>query len=227
MTRRARADIVRRRLEQRGVAFARWVVADSVEATLAGARTIGFPVVAKVVSDAVVHKSDAGLVVVAIGDEVELRRVLAEMSAKVEVAAGHGVPFEFLVEEMVAGEVELLVGVRRDATFGAAVAVGLGGTAVEIHADVSLRILPVTVDDVRSMLTELRSFPLLDGYRNRCPVDVDAFVEVVLAVAECAAADERVVELELNPVVVRCVGGGAVAVDARMILDNAEEGWQR
>jgi len=215
--------VVRRELEALGVRFARWVVVDDAATAVEAADRIGYPVVAKIVSDVVVHKTDAGLVEVGIADAAELREVLRRMKGQMRSLAGSPLS-QILIEQMCAGERELLIGVRRDEVFGAVVIVGLGGVDVEIHDDISIRIAPITDADVREMFGELRSAPLLLGHRNRCPVDLDAVIPFVRALVGHLEADDNIVDIEINPVIARCNGDGAVAVDARITVIEPEDG---
>lgn len=223
MTENRPVPVVRRELEALGVPFGRWAVVDDAAAAAEAAERIGYPVVAKIVSDAVVHKTDAGLVEVGIADAAELGEVLHRMSGQVRSISGSP-SFQILIEQMSAGERELLLGVRRDEVFGSVVVVGLGGVDVEVHDDVSIRIAPIADAEVHEMFRELRSAPLLLGHRNRCPVDLDAVVPLVRALVGHLEADDRIVDIEINPIIARCKGDGAVAVDARVTVIESEDG---
>jgi len=120
---------------------------------------------------------------------------------------------------MVRGEAEIIVGVRRDEQFGPVVIVGLGGIAVEILNDVAIATAPVSAQRVRQLLATLRTAPLFRGARGRPPLDIDAIAATVERVSWLAAdLGPRLVDLEVNPLIVRAQGGGAVAVDARATL---------
>ena len=127
----------------------------------------------------------------------------------------------FIVQETVAGLAEVIVGARRDPQFGAVVMVGLGGIAVEILKDVALASAPVSAERARAMLDSLAASPLFTGARGRPPLDVDAVVEAVVRVSWLAAdLGARLVDLEVNPLIVARAGAGAVAVDGRGSLAN-------
>ncbi|HEX7095238.1 MAG TPA: acetate--CoA ligase family protein [Acidimicrobiales bacterium] len=168
------------------------------------------PFAVKAFGPSLVHKSDVGAVRLGVS-HAELDKVVADLLA-IDGATG------VLVEEQAEPGVELLVGIV-DRGLGPMLAVGMGGTLTEVIDDVTLRLLPVTADDVRAMLRELRGHVLLRGYRGKEPVDDGALVDLVLRM--CALADElgsSLVELECNPVIV--TPRGAIAVDARLILDD-------
>jgi acetyl-CoA synthetase (ADP-forming) len=125
----------------------------------------------------------------------------------------------YSIQEMVKGEVEVFIGVRRDPQFGPIVLLGMGGVTVEILKDVSVAIAPVSRGRALQMVDELRMSPLLKGARGRPLVDIDAIVDAVERISWLAHdLDTRLVDLEINPLIVRTQGGGAVAVDGRATL---------
>jgi acyl-CoA synthetase (NDP forming) len=134
------------------------------------------------------------------------------------LAAGHQLT-GFLVQEMADRGVEVLVGAVVDPTFGPVVAVASGGTATELMRDTAVRLGPLTDRDAHDCIRELRTFPLLDGYRGAPPTDVAALERVLLAVSALAEAHHEVVEIECNPLVV--TQNGALAVDARVRIEPA------
>jgi hypothetical protein len=145
------------------------------------------------------HKTEAGAV----------KLGLSTLAGQAEMAGAKG----YLAEEMVTGVVaELLVGLRRDAVYGATLTVGFGGVTAELLADTATLVLPVTAEDVQAALRGLRLWPLLDGYRGRQRADVDAVVAAVMALQALLQATPAIEEIEINPLMVRATG--AVAVDA-------------
>ncbi|GAB2808010.1 acetate--CoA ligase family protein [Actinocorallia aurea] len=169
------------------------------------------PLVVKAYGPELLHKSDAGAVALGNASAEEAAEAAAAMLARGVSAEG------FLVEEQAAPGVEVIIGAVRDPAFGPVLLVGLGGVLTEVMDDAALRLLPVTEADVRAMLAELRGRALLEGFRGRPGVDVDALVATVLAVADAlgSPAFEGFAEFELNPVI--CSPEGAVAVDARLV----------
>jgi len=126
---------------------------------------------------------------------------------------------ELLIQETARGEAEVIVGARRDPQYGPVVVVGLGGIAVEILKDVALAPAPVSAERARAMLDSLVAAPLFKGARGRPPLDVDAVIDAVVRVSWLAAdLGPRLIDLEVNPLIVARAGGGAVAVDARGTL---------
>jgi acetyl coenzyme A synthetase (ADP forming)-like protein len=174
---------------------------------------IGFPVVMKVVSTEIVHKSDAGGVVRGIHDPAEAaaayRDILARVKARVPGAAVQGI----IVEQELPPGLELLIGGKTDPAFGKVLTFGLGGTLVEVLRDVAIRLLPLTREEARGMVREIRGYRLIAGYRGESPKDEAALVDLILAVAGMFAAED-IPEFDLNPVIL--YEKGACVVDARV-----------
>jgi acyl-CoA synthetase (NDP forming) len=193
------------------------VVKDALEAVAACA-ALNSPVVLKVISLDILHKSDAGGVAVGLKTAADVEQAVRAMMALPQIAEAR--IDGFLVEEMAPAGQELVVGGLRDPQFGPLVMTGLGGVFVEALADVSFRICPITRLDAQEMLAELKGATLLDGARGRKPASRDAVLEVLLKVGGAGglltthAADIQ--ELDINPLIV--YEHGAVAVDARIVL---------
>ncbi len=188
--------------------------ADAVEF----ATRIGFPVALKLISPDILHKSDIGGVILNVTDE---RAAAAGFETIVERAhAAHpgahvrGVQ----VQKMVTGGQEVIIGVKRDPTFGPLVMFGLGGIYVEALADVSFRLAPLTHADAEEMIDEVRSARLLAGLRGAAPADRAALVDAIVRVGRLAADHPEIAELDINPLLVLPVGEGVLAIDARTIL---------
>jgi acetyl-CoA synthetase len=177
----------------------------------AAAAALGFPVVIKAAGAALEHKSELGGVVLNV-------RTLAEAAhAAQRLSALSGT---LLIEEMVDdGVAELLVGLRVDPQFGLVLVLAAGGVLTELLRDSVTLLPPFSAEGIRAALARLRAAPLLDGFRGRPAADVPALVETALACTRYALANlERFVELDLNPVIARPRGRGAVAVDALIRL---------
>jgi acyl-CoA synthetase (NDP forming) len=212
------ADRSRELLSAFKVPLVREATALSAAAAVAFATDFEYPVVMKLASPDFPHKSDAGLVRLGVEDAPAAKRAYVELvdrARKLDTTARiDGV----LVQQMITDGVEVIVGITRDEVLGHAVLVGLGGIFTEVYADTSVRPLPVDETDVWEMLHELKGFPLLDGARGRPKLDTKALVRTVLATTRLATAlGDRLVELDLNPVLVRT--RGVVAVDALVVLD--------
>ena len=207
----------KRLLARWGIPVTREILCASLEEALSAAGEIGYPVALKVVSPDIIHKTEAGAVALRLKDEEELRNAygrLLERSIKARPGARiRGV----LVQEMVTGGVECMIGVIRDPVFGPLVAVGLGGSYVEVLQDLSLRHAPVDRAEARGMISSLRGFPLLSGARGRTPKDIDTLAAMVSDISLMALAERSLAELDVNPVFVLDRGEGAVAVDAVVI----------
>ncbi|HEY3189232.1 MAG TPA: acetate--CoA ligase family protein, partial [Solirubrobacteraceae bacterium] len=210
---------VKRLVERYGVRTARGMVVPTPEAAADAATTLGFPVVLKAVSRQIVHKSDVGAVRLGLDSPDAVASAARDMAASLPRAIPGAVIDGFAVQETIRGDAEVIVGARRDPHFGAIVLVGLGGIAVEILKDVALAPAPVSAGRARAMLASLRAAPLLTGARGRPPLDVDAVADAVVRLSWLVAdLGPRLIELELNPLIVRRAGEGAVAVDGRATL---------
>ncbi len=196
------------------------VVQDAVEAASVCA-TLEPPLVLKVMSPDILHKSDVGGVRTDLNSAEAIVEAIREMMAAPQIAGSR--IDGFLVEEMAPRGQEIVVGGVRDPQFGPLVMVGLGGVLVEVLGDVSFRICPITRLDAQEMLAELKGAPLLDGARGRRPVSRAAIIDVLLKIGGDGgllmthAADIQ--EADINPLIVS--ESGAVAVDARFILTKA------
>jgi acetate---CoA ligase (ADP-forming) len=181
-------------------------------AAWAAAEPGGGPFALKAIAPGLLHKSDLGAVALDLASPNAVRRAAQAMRATL-AASGHA-PEGFLVQAMAAPGVELLVGATADPLFGPVVACGAGGRTVELLHDVSVRLAPLTDRDAREMLRELRTFPLLEGYRGEPPVDLAAVEDVVLRVGALVDRYPEIVELDCNPVIAH--PDGAIVVDARI-----------
>jgi acyl-CoA synthetase (NDP forming) len=193
-------------------------VVETVAEAKAAAVSLGFPVALKADATGVVHKTEAGAVVLGLADPAELETAAREMSARLE-ADGHPVE-HFVVQSMAGDGIEMLVGVAHDPSFGPVVVCGAGGVAAEVVRDLSARITPLTDVAAEQMVRELRISPLLLGWRGSPPVDLDALKALLLRVSALVDAHAEIRELDLNPVVVNA--DGVSVVDARVSVAAPE-----
>ena len=200
-----------------GVPITRERLCRSLAESTAAAEEIGYPVALKVMSPDILHKTEAGIVALRVRDEEELRNTYGRILEKAVKARPGARIRGVLVQEMVSGGQECIVGVRRDPLFGLVVAVGLGGVFVEVLRDVSFRLAPIDRRTVLEMLQELKGISLLRGVRGDPPRDVEALASLVEAVSNMALNEPDILELDVNPVMVLEEGRGAVAVDALII----------
>ncbi len=201
-----------------GIAVPAHAVATSVEEATTEAERIGYPVVVKVSSPAVQHKTEwAGGRGVQVGliDEAAVREAAEDILA---AADDQGIDAGVLVEEQLDTDpgTELIVGGVRDRAFGPAVLVGLGGIFTEIFEDTSHRLAPLSSAEARSAIEELQSVVLLDGFRGRPPADIDAIAETVSAAGDLLAEHDAIAEIDVNPLL--ATEDGVVALDALITL---------
>ncbi len=174
------------------------------------------PLVLKVVSRDIMHKRDVGGVITGIKDYEAVRAAVRELQANLAAHAPRARLDGFLVEEMVTPGIELLLGGLRDPQFGPTVIFGTGGFAVELVKDVSFRLAPLTREEALAMMQEIKSYPLLTGFRGSKPINLEALAAAVIALGDILVELEEIQELEINPLVVS--DAGAVAVDARVVF---------
>jgi acetate---CoA ligase (ADP-forming) subunit beta len=178
---------------------------------------IGYPVVLKIVSPDIIHKSDAGGVIVNLKNPAEVANAYKKIMENVKKYNAKAKIVGVLVQEMAPQSTEVIVGAIKDPQFGQTVMFGLGGIFVEILKDVNFRIAPLTLDDAKEMITELKAYPLLKGYRNTPPADIDAIVNILCNTSRLVMDNPEIKELDLNPIM--AYQKGAKTVDARIILE--------
>jgi acyl-CoA synthetase (NDP forming) len=185
-------------------------------------REIGYPVVMKILSPDISHKTEAGGVKLNLMNDSQVGRAYREMlaSVKKKVAGAHiqGVS----IQKMAEPGVENIIGMNRDAQFGPVLMFGLGGIFVEILKDVSFRLVPVSEIDAAEMVREIKGYALLTGYRGQLPVDVKKLEKLIVQVSDFIVQNPDVEELDLNPVI--ATADGVMAVDARIILRSTVSG---
>jgi acetyl-CoA synthetase (ADP-forming) len=181
------------------------------------AEKAGYPVVLKIISPDIIHKSDAGGVAINLKNEDEVKaaytRILDNAKKYKEDAKIVGI----LVEEMATQSTEIIIGAVKDPQFGPTIMFGLGGIFVELLKDVTFRVAPITAQEAAEMVVEVQAFPLLNGYRNTPPADVKAIVNLIVRVSKLVTENPEIKELDLNPVM--AYKEGVKTVDARIILE--------
>ena len=181
---------------------------------------LGFPVVLKIASPDIVHKYDAGGVRLGLETPEQVEKAYDEILTKVAQKHPQASVEGISVQRTAPPGIEVIIGMSKDAQFGPVLMFGLGGVWVEILKDISLRIIPVTRKDAREMIREIKGYQLLTGYRDQEPVDVSKLEDFLLAISDFVEQNPTVKELDLNPRI--AYRDGAVAVDARVILENSE-----
>lgn len=180
------------------------------------AEAVGYPVVAKIVSADILHKTDIGGVKLRLGDADAVGQAFDDIMAAAKTHEPNAKLDGVMIAPMVSGGVETIIGVHRDPVFGPTVLVGLGGVLVEVLKDVSFRVAPFGTDEAHRMIDELRGRKLLDGVRGAAPADVDALADALAKLSAFAAANADTVEsIDINPLLVR--EKGAVALDAVIV----------
>ncbi|MGI6251710.1 MAG: acetate--CoA ligase family protein [Anaerolineaceae bacterium] len=206
-------------LEHFGIRNVPGSLAFSEQNAVEAAHELGYPVVLKIVADSILHKSEAGGIAINIINEDKLRVAYKEMMSQIKNNYPDAGLRGVLVEKMAVKGQEVIVGMRRDATFGPMLMFGMGGTWVELLKDISFRIAPLSRHEARGMISETIAGRLLAGYRGSTRADIDTVVEVILKLSEISSIYPEISELEINPLIVYPEGKGALALDSRMILN--------
>ncbi len=209
-----------------GISIPPYGTATTADKAAIKAKEIGFPVVLKILSKDILHKSDAGGVKVNLKSEDEVRKAFGTImeNAKeygkekgIDVDLSHGV----FISAFADMGTEMIVGVTKDPQFGHALMAGLGGIFVEVLKDVSFRLIPFTEADAREMLKELKAYKILEGIRGEAPRDIDALVKIMLSVSKMIEENPEITELDCNPTFIYEKGKGALVVDARILISGS------
>ena len=204
-------------LREQGIHVTMPTLAASAEEARAAAAQIGFPVVMKVSSREITHKSDVGGVRLGIQDADAARAAFDEIMASAQAAEpGATIDGVTVQQQAPGGGVEVIVGMTRDHQFGPVIMFGLGGIAVEVLQDVAFRIAPLTQRDAGAIIREIKGYPLLTGHRATRPVDLPALEGLIRAVSSFVTETADIAEMDLNPVI--AYADGTIAVDARIVL---------
>jgi len=180
-------------------------------------KEMGFPIVLKVISPDVIHKSDSGGVKLGLRNSTQAGKAYSEMISSVKKHYPKAKIQGASVQKMARPGVEVIIGMTRDAQFGPVTMFGIGGISVEILKDVSFRVVPVTKSDALEMIREIKGYPLLEGYRGQEAADIDFLVDLIARVSEFVEKRPEIKELDLNPIF--AYDNGAIVVDARVILE--------
>ena len=206
-------------LSRRGIPAAQEIRAHSLEEAIEASSTIGFPLALKLESPHILHKTEAAVVRLNVQDVEQLRIAYGEIVANGLKHSPETKGSPVLVQEMVTGGTEVIVGLSQDPHFGPILLFGLGGIFVEVFGDVAMRVCPITEQDAREMVQEIRGAKLLQGFRGRPKGNIDALIDVLLAVSDMAGdLAHREPELDINPLMVLPKGQGVKAVDALVTL---------
>jgi len=204
-----------------GIAGTREESVQSADAAVEAAQRLGYPVALKVDSPDILHKTEAGVVRLGLRDAGDVRKAYAQIMANAASYAPNAAISGVLVQEMVNGGVEVIVGVAYDAQLGPMLLFGSGGVMVEVYNDVALRRCPVTRAEACEMVAEVKGAKLLRGFRGQPPADIDALADALVRVSHFAVHLEgQLAELDINPLMVLPAGQGVKAVDALVVLQS-------
>ena len=204
-------------LQSRNIPTNTFCEVDNVENATTTANDLGYPVVIKIVSKKITHKSDAGGVILNLRDHEQLSNAYRTLIEKFQPIDPD---VKIVVQQMVPEGVEIIIGANRDAQFGPVILLGIGGVFTELMEDVSFAMLPVTDHDCWRMIRSLRGYPLLQGFRGSETVALEAIVSLMVKVSDLVSEDEKILEMDLNPVIVD--GTHATVVDARIIVSSPQ-----
>ena len=192
-------------------------VAKTAEEAIKFSEEIGYPTVLKIVSPDVIHKFDVGGVILNINSQEDTRNAYNKILENVKKLKPNAKIKGILVQEMAPASTEVIVGSIKDPQFGQTLMFGLGGIFVEVLRDVAFRVAPITEEDAREMISEVKAYPILRGYRGQPPLDIDTIVKILINTSRLVMDHQEIKELDLNPVMV--YEKGAKTVDARIILE--------
>jgi len=204
-------------LKKAGIPVVEAKLARSKKEAISISREIGFPVVLKISSSDVVHKSDSGGVRLGLTNATQVGKAYSQITSSVKQAYPEARIDGVSVQTMAPPGVEVIVGMSKDAQFGPVLMFGLGGILVEVLKDVSFRIVPVTERDAREMIKEIKGYPVLQGYRGQKAASIPALEQLIVKVSQFVEKNPQIKELDLNPIF--AYPDKAVAVDARVILE--------
>ncbi len=196
----------------------RSLMARTSEDAVAAAKRIGYPVVMKIVSPQILHKSDIGGVRININSKKEVENAFFDITTRVKHIMPTAQIYGVMIQEMVSGGKEVIIGITRDVQFGHMIMFGLGGIYVEVLKDISFRIAPLSREDAHEMIRETKVFPLLRGVRGEAETDIEAIEKSLLILSQMALDFPQIIEAEINPLLVKKRGEGVVAIDARFII---------
>ena len=205
-------------LADAGVPVVTTVLATTVEEAKIESEKLGYPVVLKIVSPDISHKSDVGGVRIDLATADDVSAAFEEIVANASKALPRAAITGVAVQSMAPEGTEVIVGMTRDPQFGPVIMFGLGGILVEVFKDVTFRVLPLTKRDATQMINEIKAVAVLDGIRGQAPADKEALCRAILSVAEFVAANPEIEELDLNPMFV--YPEGVIAVDARIVVSR-------
>ncbi len=200
-----------------GIPVTKLKIAKTAEQAVKYSEEIGYPTVFKILSPDVIHKFDVGGVILNIKNQMEAKNAFNKIIENIKKHNKKARIYGVLVQEMAPSSIEVIVGSIKDSQFGPTLMFGFGGTYVELMKDVSFRIAPIDEYDAKEMISEVKAYPILTGYRGQPPADIDALIKILLKVSNLVMDHQEIKELDLNPVMI--YEKGVKIVDARIILE--------
>jgi acyl-CoA synthetase (NDP forming) len=198
-------------------------LAETADEAVEYATKMGYPVVLKIASPDILHKTDVGGVKVGLENATDVRDAFDLITYRTQRYLPEARIWGCLVQKMVPEGLEVLIGMNRDPQFGPLVTFGLGGIYVETLKDVSFRVAPFSRTEAREMIAEIRASALLEGVRGEPPVDREALVDALLRIGQLVQDFPMIAELDINPFIVYEEGQGGIAIDMRLILESGEK----
>jgi len=201
-------------IHEAGIAITTEYLAQTREEAVARASAMGYPVVLKGCSHTLMHKTETGMVMLNLSSDEDVARAYDDIINRSPSLEG------VLVQEMIKGNREFVIGMTRDPNFGPCIMFGLGGIFTEVLKDISFRIAPLTHDDALEMISELKTRELLDEFRGSPAVDKEALAQALVGLGNLACEHDEIAEIDINPLII--AGNRPVAVDALVILKNGK-----
>ncbi|MCG2721663.1 MAG: acetate--CoA ligase [Thermodesulfovibrionales bacterium] len=205
-------------LETYGFRQPKGLFARTSEEAVAAAKRIGYPVVMKIMSPQVVHKSDIGGVRKNLNNKKDIENAFFEITTHVRNILPAATIYGVLIQEMIPPGKEVIIGITKDPQFGHMIMFGLGGIYVEVLRDISFRIVPLSNEDVHEMVREIKTFPLLRGVRGEAETDIGAIEQSLLSFNQLAMDFPKIIEADINPLLAHTRGKGVIAIDARFTI---------
>lgn len=194
------------------------LLARTSEDAVAAAKGIGYPVAMKIISPQIIHKSDVGGIRLNLNSKKEVADAFFDITTHVKDIMPAATLYGVMVEEMILGGKEVIIGITKDAQFGHMIMFGLGGIYVEVLKDISFRIAPLSHEDAIEMIREIKTFPLLRGVRGEVEADIPAIKKSLLTFSQMTVDFPQIIEADINPLLVKKRGEGVVAIDARFTV---------
>jgi len=194
------------------------LIARTSEEAVAASKGIGYPVVMKIISPQIVHKSDIGGVRINLNTKKEVENAFFDITTRARNIMPAAYIYGVTIQEMIKGGKEVIIGITKDAQFGHMIMFGLGGIYVEVLKDISFRVTPLSQEDAHEMIRETKTFPLLRGVRGEAETDIETIEKSLLMLSQLALDFPQIIEADINPLLVKKRGEGVIAIDARFTI---------